>query len=248
MLRLWPERRSLALFSDGAWLHAGGQWSHEPLVQAGAGVFNAAAALLQRTPSSAWPRAGLNVLLSDDLARSVPLPWQDGLRTSAQQARYAEACLEDAGVATGGWVLRHDYRRHGRAGIAFSVAGDTLQQLIALAMAQRLRLRSVLPMSAAAYWRQPFFGKQDTLTVLNEMQRVSLLQFSRYGLQAIEVQPVHGARDMAVRRLLQQARLRSASVTSIHSWSANEAQAIDSVIGRCYPDAIIRTWQLGDLV
>lgn len=238
------------MFPDRAWLYVGKQLLEQPagLVGVdGAGPYDAAAALLGQRPAGAWKRVGLDLLLSDEMARVVTLPWQDGLRTTEQQLRYAEACLEDAGVYGAGWTVQYGYRRYGRGGIAFAVQTDTLMQLADLAAAHQLRLRSVLPSAAAAYWRHALAGGGETLLVLSEARRVSALRFAGGGLLGLDVQPVMDSTEIALRRLLRRAQLQGDGLATISCWSTGDPAPAQAAAGECYPAVRLRVLPHGSL-
>jgi hypothetical protein len=238
------------MFADRAWLYAGKQLLQQAVPLEGdgnAGPYSTADALLRSCPSGRWQRPSLDLLLSDEMSRSVTLPWQDGLRTTAQQLCYAEACLEDAGVQGARWTVQFGYRRYGRAGIAFAVQTDTLTQLVALAEVHRLRLRSVLPVAVAAYWRHALAGAADSLVLLEETRRVSALYFSGGGMAALEVQPVTDSHEVALRRLLRRLQLQTEHVAAISCWSAGEPQQVEAAAREYYPDARLRLLPKGSL-
>jgi hypothetical protein len=242
--RLWPERRALALFPDRAWLYAGKQMLQD---SSHGDMRSKAEALLQRVSATAWLRPQLDVLLSDEVARAMVLPWQDGLRTRAQLQLYAQACLEDVGVHEERWTMQYGYRHHGRAGIAYAVRTESLELLSDLATAYRLCLRSVLPVSAAAYWRQPLRGRAAALLVLSEARRVTALRFSGAGLMELDVQPVMESREMALRRFLRRAQAQEQGIEVIYCWSAEAAIALEKPVAECYPDAHVRVLAHGSL-
>lgn len=236
MSRLLPERRALGLFPDQVRLTVGKRQTSASGGDA-ADWFGAADALLLGRPAAGWLRPRLDVLLSDETAHAVALPWQDGLHTPAQQLRYAEACLEDAGVGAHGWTVQYGYRHHGCAGIAFAVRTEVLDQLAALAAAHRLDLRGVLPATAAAYWRQPLGRKLNALMVLIEARRLTALHFAGRALAAVDVQPVVESQASALLRLLRRMRLQADDVASIRCWSGTQALAVEPVVAECYPGA-----------
>lgn len=250
MLRLWPERRSAAVFSDRAWLYMGKRLLDEIALPVGAGragPHDAVEALLQRHPVAAWKRSGLDLLLSDEMARIVALPWQDGLRTTVQQLRYAQACLEDVGVHDASWTVQYGYRRYGRAGIGFAMQTDTLRQLADLAARSQLLLRSVLPAAVAAYWRHRPAGGTDSLLILNETRRVSVLRFAGGSLEGVDLQPIVESAEVALRRLLRRVQLQSGAVGSISCWSAVEPQPTRAAVVDCFPNARLRLLPHGSL-
>lgn len=216
---------------------------------AGAAPADLADALLAQAGGGRWWRPRLDVTLSDELARVMVLPWQDGLRTSAQQMCYAEACLDDAGAsAASGWTMQYCYRRHGQAGIAYALPVAELERLSASAAMHRLRLRSVLPVSAAAYWRYPLARSGRRLLLLSEAHRYTLLRFAGAALAAVDVQPAAGQRDQALRRLLRRAQVHVGSPEHIGCWSHDDGVAPEQVISECFPAARMvqqphRSWE-----
>jgi len=237
---LWPEQRSLGLFPGQCWLSVGKQVARDTTSPESGGLLNVADGLLLRLPSAGWPRPSLDVLLSDEMSRSIVLPWQDGLRTRQQQLRYAEVCLGDAGVPSTGWTVQQGYRRYGCAGIAYAVPSETLQQLAALASARHLRLRSVLPASAAAFWREPHGCVRERVVLLEEKRRVCALRLGRDGLMALDVQPVIGSPALAVSRLLRRLQLQTQDVATVVCWSVDPGSAMEALAKECFPHAQFR--------
>jgi len=252
------ERRALGIFPGRIWLYAGSTLvapDVAPAVtsaltsasNAQADAADAAGALLARSAGGRWWRPALDVTVSDERARVVLLPWQDGLRTPAQQLRYAEACLEDAGAsASGGWTMQYCYRRHAHAGVAYALPTADLEHLTAQASENRLRLRSVLPVSAAAYWRHPLprrrgSGASSSLLLLGEAHRYTLLRLEGPVLMALDVQPAAADREQALRRLLRRAQVTMPSAGEVGFWSYDSSDVPDQIITGCFATASIRT-------
>lgn len=248
MSRSLLERRALGIFPGRTWLYAGGALIAPAVASESDAQADAAGALLARSAGGRWWRPALDVTVSDERARVVVLPWQHGLRTSAQQLRYAEACLEDAGAsAASGWTMQYCYRRHAHAGIAYALATTDLERLVAQASQNRLRLRSVLPVSAAAYWRHPLprrhrgSGASGSLLLLGEAHRYTLLRFKGPALMALDVQPVVADREQALRRLLRRAQIAMPTVGEVGFWSHDNSDAPNQIIAACFAAASIRT-------
>jgi len=236
--RLWLERRTLALFPEQSWLQLGKQqWTGAGIGADAASCFAAADALLSHSQNKSRLRPRLDVLLSDEAASVIALPWQDGLRTSAQQLCYAEACLEDAGMRGHGWAVQYVFRRYGCDGMAFAVPTDRLEQLVTLATAHRLRLGSVLPVSAAAYWRQPLRSRAASLLILQEPRRFTSLQFAERRLASVDVQPIVDDKEMALRRLLRRVQIQAPAMTEVRTWSAIATLNIAPLVAESYPAA-----------
>lgn len=242
MSRLWLERRALGVFPERTWLYAGKQLLEVVGDECdGATEMGAADALLRQCLPGPWLRPRLDITLSGDAGRVVVLPWRDGLRTASQQMRYAEACLEDAGVtASGGWAMQYGYRRSGYDGIAYALKRTQLEQWKAMASVQRLRLRSVLPVEAAAYWRMSLSRRAGTLLILNEVNRITLMRFTGLGLSAVDVQPCGGQRELALRRLLRRAQASAAAIDVVGCWSTDQSPVTQAVATELYPDAVVR--------
>lgn len=251
MSRSLLERRALGIFPGSTWLYAGGTLVASAVASesdAQADAVDAAGALLARSAGGRWWRPALDVTVSDERARVVVLPWQDGLRTSAQQMRYAEACLEDAGAsATSGWTMQYCYRRHAHAGIAYALPTADLERLAVQTGENRLRLRSVLPASAAAYWRHPLLrrrlgsGASGSLLLLGEAHRYTLLRFEGPALMSVDVQPAVADREQALRRLLRRAQIAMPTAEEVGFWSHDNSDAPNQIIAACFAAASVRT-------
>lgn len=240
MSPLWLERRALGIFPGRTWLYTG-RLLVSPPTGAVAGVELADMLLAQRPAPRWWP-LHLDVTLSDEMARMVVLPWQDTLRTAAQQMRYAEACLEDVGVTVAaGWAMQYGYRRHGKAGMAYALPVAELERLKTLAAAHHLRLRSVLPVAAAAYWRYPLAQRRAALLLLAEAGRYTSLRFEHGALAAVDVQPARAERDLALRRLMRRSQMQASAIERIGIWSFDGGAVPGEPLAASYPDAVLQT-------
>lgn len=247
MLRLWPDRRLVAVFPDRAWAYAGEELLLEPVSSPDDSLLNAVGKLLQRIPAPVKPRTRIDMLLSDEVARTVLLPWQDGLRTEAQQRRYAEMCLEEVGISENGWTIQHHYRRYQQSGLAYAVPTETLHQLAGLVEARGMKLRSVLPVVAAAYWRQGPVRQGSSLVILAETRRIAALHFSPVGLAGLDVQPITASHEMALRRLLRRLQLQTGEIVTVAVWCADTAWSLAAIVDECYPAAQLKLIAHGSL-
>lgn len=232
MLRLWPERFALNLFAERSSLRAGKR-AHEVRVEdVNTGLLAMADQLLALAPVDSYWRPSLDLIVSDESARLLLLPWQERLRTSAQQLGYAEACMVDSGAALDGdWLVQAGFRHYGHAGLALAVRRDFVDGVMAVASAHRLRLRSLLPVSVAAYWR--YRGERsgrESLLLLCEKNRVTAMRYRGRALQAVDVQPVGGDRPQAVLRLLRR-QLAGTMPHSLACWfTSNDRIAEQAVV------------------
>lgn len=216
MLRLWPEQITVGLFSDRCWLRRGGKTSDltglaEMGIPALAGAFNALLA-------GAGPLRGarLDVIVSDRAARIAALPWQEKLRSKLEWHAYARAVFESSGLpADDRWICAPAVRYFGEQGLAAALPAALLAVFEEAANNHGARLRTVMPLSCAAY-RSPrrwMAGSGSSWLLLEERDHATLLCFDGRRSIAHDTQPIfdeNGLRQLLQRRLLAGAPARVA--------------------------------------
>lgn len=230
MLRLWPERYTLNLFGKQSWLRVN-QRVHEAGAETGdvQDLLAIADRLLSFAPVSGTVQPSLDVLVSNEKSRVVLLPWQERVRTAAQQLSYAEACLADSGVLIdGGWIVQAGFRRYGGVGLGLAMPREFVDGLRELAISRRLRIRSVMPLSAAAYWQHRPKIAGEALLLLREDQRVTSMRYLGKALDSIDVQPIGGDWKEATLRLLRR-HMKGRTPGHIACWSSAGALMVDDL-------------------
>lgn len=242
MLRLWPEQLSLGLLGGAAWVQSGS--SRRVLATEGGPLTRQIAGLAEQllpAPGQArgW-RPRIDVLLSDDAARLLVLPWQSNLRSDEQRRRYAEVCLESEGVGGDEWVVDAAYRQFGAAGLALAVRRDALADLAALAAVRHMALRRVLPVTAAAYWRYRVTSRERELLLLDEGTRFTALSYKHLALENIDVQLVDEDRELALRRLLRRRAAAQPGGRRAAYWSGAVSPLSSAALSALLPGTALR--------
>jgi hypothetical protein len=233
---LWPERITAGLFPDACWLRRGGKAvfaEAEP-----DGLLAALDGLLKEANAS---RAHLDVVISDSLARVIALPWQDKLDTQPQWEAYAAASYAGHGIELdSNWASHTAYRHFGESGIASAMPRTWLESLEALAATRGCRLRTVQPVTVAAYWspRRPLKASRSWL-LIEEGGLASLLCFEHGRLKAVDVQPGSVDAERALAQLLRRAALRQGEPAAVNIWHAGGEPSL-RIAAECLPQATIR--------
>ncbi|UGQ48742.1 hypothetical protein [Massilia endophytica] len=238
MLRLWPERITAGLFPGACWLRRGGKSAAAETASDTAGLLEALDGLLQEAKPG---RAQLDIVVSDSLARVIALPWQDKLDTQAQWEAYAAASYAGHGLELdAGWVSHAAFRHFGESGIASAMPRSFMEKLESLAAAHGCRLRTVLPVTAAAYWspRSRVKGARGWL-LIEERAQASLLCFERGRLKAMDTQPCSADPHRALTQLLRRAALRHGEPATLNVWHL-DGEPSAAVVGECLPQAAVR--------
>lgn len=239
MLRLWPEQITVGLFAGQCWLRRRGKSSTLP--NSGQGDIGALVQAFDLLLEQAAPLRGarLDLIVSDCVARISALPWQARLRTKAEWQAYARAAFDANGMPLDeGQVCAPAVRRYGEQGLALSLPVAWLAGLDEAARRHGARLRTVMPLSAAAYWspRRWMPDKGAAWILLEDEGSASLLCFDGRRSVAHDTQPAldeRGLRQLLQRHLL----IRAPSQVAV--WGAGKASstAIQEVFG---PDVSIR--------
>lgn len=246
MLRLWPDSAQLGLFPDHCWLrHRGTIYEHSlpqvtgPLDEA---LLQAAAELLVTHADKLGKRSRMDVLVSDEIAAVMPLPWQDQLGGDQEREAYALACFEARQIAVNSeWVIQADFRKHGTTGLAYALPREWLARLLELSTAAGYRLREVLPVSAAAYYRhRPTRGAAHSLLLLKEARRTTAFCFQGRALLALDVEPVTSSTPEPGKRLLSRVLTDEAAASHAFEWTAQPAESakLSQVLPQVLPQAL----------
>lgn len=242
MLHLWPERLSMYLLPDSASIHVGSQL-HSAIpapVDFGARFAVIAQQLLPVAVKRSWLIPVLDIVLSDEMARLRLLQWQPRLRSGAQQQRYAEACFEADGLDCRDWLVQASYRQFGGSGLGLAVRREALAGLAEISALRKVRLRSALPVTAAAYWRHRASRSSHDILVLDEGRRLTSLCYAKGELCAIDVQQAGETRELALARLMRRCRATFPQASKLAYWSgASEAMA-DHLLTSVWPGISLR--------
>jgi hypothetical protein len=242
---LWPDRFSAGLFGDASWLTKSGRLSSDASRQEGLqaeGSLDALEMLLDRVAGTARGRATLDLLVSDSQARSIILPWQASLTSPMELRGYAHACFARNGLAMDeGWVLQQGFRRYGKTGFAVAVSRPWLEQLAQRAEARRIKLRSILPVAAAAYWhpKRQVVGNKTLLLLADQAQCTALTM--EYGsVSAFDTQPVLGDATAAITRLLRRRQATSPDVVHVSCWHPGAGSFDTGAVTHAMPQASVQ--------
>lgn len=242
MLRLWPETLHGGLFAGAAWLSTkGGRDMPErsPASVQADHLLAELEAMLAALPPASGRRRVLHLKVSDSLAKIAVLPWQQQLQAQAELQAYAQACFERNGMALDATsVMQVGFRHFGRSGLAYALPRAWLGAVVALCQQHQIQLQSVLPVSAAAYWRLPPTAMRlPGVVLLVEAQRVTALAHRADELSLIDVQPVTGDAVAASERLLRRLLAHQPSCSTVRYWSASASAAAPAVIREQLPEA-----------
>lgn len=246
MSLLWPETIRIGLFPGHCWLQRG---------RGDAGLTSVA------LPSSAQPQellaalstmlsgqtpalrkgSRLQILVSDGMAAVVALPWQEHLSGEQEMALYAQACFEKQGMPVDAdWTMQAGFRDHRAAGIAYALPEAWLRELLALLATRGLKLGSVLPVAASAYWRRARLPKiGQALLLLREPRRVTAMLYDASGWLGVDVEPVTSNETVSCTRLLRRVTATHSAINRVAQWDAAASAdvAMSAVITMCLPEA-----------
>lgn len=233
MLRLWPEQITVGLFAGHCWLRRRGKSSalqNSRQVEIGALVQAFDALLEQAAPLRG---ARLDLIVSDRVARITALPWQVRLHGKAEWQAYARASFDANGMPLDQeQICVPAVRRYGEQGLALALPVAWLAELEETAHRHGGRLRTVMPLSAAAYWspRRWMPSKGAAWILLEDEGSASLLCFDGRRSVAHDTQPALDGRGL--RQLLQR-HLLTSTPSQVAVWGAGSTSeaAILQAIG-----------------
>ncbi|MGB9992920.1 hypothetical protein [Pseudoduganella rhizocola] len=239
MLRLWPEQITVGLFPGHCWLRRRAQVTPLDISgEANAGVLAAALdTLLGQAPVRG---ARVDIIASDTVARIVGLAWQEQLRTEAERHAYALAAFTHAGLPLDeDWACTTAFRHYGELGLGIACPAAWLAQLEFIARQHGCRLRTVLPVSAAAYWApRRALGKGRAWIVTEEGGRAAALSFSSGRLAAYDAQPA-GGDGRGLQRLLRRQALMAGTPELVVAWRVS-GELDGAAISAAAPEAALK--------
>lgn len=245
MSLLWPDTVTVGLFAGHGWLlrsgavfplHGGPSELDGPQ-QALRNLDSLLAG--QQQPLRKGTRVRL--LISDGLAAATTLAWQELLRGRDELHSYALACFERDGLQLGdGWAVQTAFRSYRAQGLAYAVSAAWIESVLALLAARGLRLDSVLPLSAAAYWRPPAMAAATQAVLLREPERLTLMVYADRRLLSRDVQPITSGENDDVRRLLARLVASHPDVRQLDEWCAIGQESSAGILAARVPGAIVR--------
>jgi hypothetical protein len=165
--------------------------------------------------------ARVDVTVSDSVAAIIAVPWQDKLVRPAELQGYARAVFDRSGAGVDdSWVMHVEYRHFGAAGLAYAFPKAWLEKLRDLLGQRGLRLRTVLPVSAAAYHASRVArARGGAAILLQDSARCSALMFGAAGLAAFDTEPAIGSAAESMERLFRRIQAKHASIHHVLDWS-----------------------------
>lgn len=241
----WPESITAGLFPGTSWLRRGSGVTPLAVAPHAAPeqLLAALDALLNMQEKPLRKGARLQLLVSDSVAAVTVLPWQDLLETQDELRSYARSHFSQQGVQIGEeWILQTGFRHFRANGLAYALPGRWLESVLELLRSRALRLDSVLPASAAAYWRMDGARAADLpdVLLLREQGRLTALVQQRRRLLGTDVQPVAGAESQALTRLLRRIAATHPEVDRVDTWCAAGQAFPDEAVAASFPGAALR--------
>jgi hypothetical protein len=239
---LWPDRFIAGVFPETGWLHRAGAKELNRFTVDSTDRKSVAQGLDLLLEGQRWGRrASLELLVSDSLARVIHLPWQDSVTTEEQRAAYARACFDQAGmVLDDDWLVQAAFRHFRGAGFGYALPRSLVSQVRDQLIERRMALRSIMPLSASAYWRNRcgVHGKRSAL-MLEEHGRVSAILFDGKRCAGMYAQPTGvGALD-AARRLLRTVDAVFPSISRVQLWTLQKGGADAELIKKHLPQTSV---------
>ncbi|MYM67694.1 hypothetical protein GTP45_12730 [Pseudoduganella sp. FT55W] len=251
MLRLWPEQVTLGVFPNACWLQRGRQTeiAATDVVRpaADAALFDVVDTLLAQRGALFRRGASVDVLVSDAVGATMALPWQDSLGSTTLVRAYARMLLESEGrLDNAAWTVDGGFRHFGGSGLGVALPDDWITQLQQVLGKHGLRLRSALPVSAAAYWQfDRMHRRHQNVLLLDEGSRVTALLYRAKRLYALDVQPLLNDAGENAERLCRRLRALYGEVFDIWIWSLGDGTALAKMVARCLPNAKVNSLALG---
>lgn len=243
MSLLWPERVSAGLFPGHCWLQRGATVATHTGDFADADQFLMALdSMLEAQEKPLRRGAQVQLLVSDSLACVMPLAWQELLSSPQELRTYALAGFEQRGMTLDdGWLVQTGFRHFRSTGIAYAVRRQWMAAVLEVLAARGLRLASLLPVSAAAYWRQRASASGKRVVLLREPGRLTAMVSNGARLQDLDVQPVAGQVELAAARLLKRLAVTHGAFANLAEWraQADDTMSLASTVGGCWPDAVV---------
>lgn len=233
MSLLWPEIVHVGLFPGKSWMQRK-RVADKEVVPPGADPDALLRALDVLLDADKTLKKGsrVDVTVSDSIAAVMALPWQDKLGRAEEVQGYARAVFERAGMAVDDdWVMRVEYRHFGAAGLAYALPKAWMAALLEVLGKRGLRLRSVLPVSAAAYSAgKAARANASTAIVLGDSKQCSALVFDKTGLVACDAEPAVGGAAKSMERLFKRLQVRHASIRHVFDWSPDNPAKVEAAV------------------
>lgn len=228
MSLLWPETITAGLFPDQCWVRRNGSECGQ--AEAAGPDFGAWLDTFDALLSGQSKRLGklsrLRVVISDSACMLTQLPWLDELRKRSEIEAYAQACFARLGrEADSDWALEAGFRWYRAGGIAYALPRKWLAALQEVAQRHQVRLVSVLPASAAAYWYCRLPAKATSMVMLAEAGRVTALIYESGSFRALDVQPITQDLSTGGRRLLSRIITECPNIRQVHYWCSGAGPA-----------------------
>jgi len=236
VLRLWPER-----LTAGVYAHAGRLYRARGRKVADWTSTVPAANLedgLERLLGAYVPRAGasLELIVSDESARLIALPWQNDIVNRQQREAYARACFTHAGFVLGDdWAVAACYRHFGGVGLGLAMPKSVVSSVRERLTQRRIQLRSIMPASAWAYWRADAVRGSRTAVLLCEHRRLSAMLFDGKTCVGFHIHPIGAGLNDAVLRVKAAVEATLPSISLVQFWSAAQSDEQASVIQDAFP-------------
>jgi hypothetical protein len=239
VLRLWPEQITVGLFPGHCWMRRHGK--HIPLdIERLADASALAAALDTLLGMQPVRGARLDIIASDKMARIVGLPWQEQLRSEPERYAYALAAFTHAGMPVDeSWVCSTAFRRYRELGLGIACRVQWIEQLEAIAQGHGVRLRTLVPVSLAAY-RAPrkALGKGSAWLLVEEGDRAASLCFDGGRLSAYDAQ-LTGGEPQGLKRLLLRQALAAGEPDMVSMWRV-DGEPRSALVSAMAPDALVK--------
>ena len=185
----------------------------------------------------------LSLTVTDNIAEVLALPWQDNLRSPSELHNYAQIYFEKQGVVINdNWVVHTEFKRYREMGLAYALPRTWVQALAELVESKGMQLKTVLPISAAAYCNVNATKKTaPTLLLLTEETRTTGMVFGDAGLLTYDVEAVAGAEHDSCKRLLLRASANHDNIARIVDWTStkSEEKRSSSMASALFPKAEI---------
>jgi hypothetical protein len=226
----WPEKLRAGLFPGRCWLQGRRAVTTHSLSLApsigSTGLLRAMETMLDERADVLRKGSRLTVTVSDSAAAITTLPWHDALHRTAELESYARICFEKQGIVVDGdWVLRVAFRRYRETGIAYALPRDWLVELAQSTSARGLRLTTVLPLTAAAYFESQFRRTGEVaLQMLREENHASALIYSGASLVGRDVEPVTASGIESGVRLLRRVSASHSNIARVVEWSSESPE------------------------